>query len=233
MKTLLAGLFAFTGVVNFAHAQQDSTRRLNEVTIRPYFTTQTLIRSTGAIGLIDSATLAKQSGNSFVSAANTIPGVRMEERSPGSYRLSIRGSLLRSPFGIRNVKVYLDEFPLTDAGGNTYLNLIDPAAIERIAIIKGPDGSLFGANSGGVVRIGLLNKNEESSGARIGLNGGSFGTLYEHAAVKFKTGKNILSVSEALQRSDGYRDNSRLKRMYFHILDNWHYSPAAEINFLF
>ena len=35
-----------------------------------------------------------------------IPGVRMEERTPGSYRLSIRGSLLRSPFGIRNVKVY-------------------------------------------------------------------------------------------------------------------------------
>src|SRR5690349_19120311 len=153
MKTLLAGLFAFTGVVNFAHAQQDSTRRLNEVTIRPYFTTQTLIRSTGAIGLIDSATLAKQSGNSFVSAANTIPGVRMEERSPGSYRLSIRGSLLRSPFGIRNIKIYLDDFPLTDAGGNSYLNALDVASASQIQILKGPQSSIYGANSGGVVLI--------------------------------------------------------------------------------
>ena len=42
----------------------------------------------------------------------------MEERSPGSYRLSIRGSLLRSPFGVRNVKLYLDDFIFTDAGGN-------------------------------------------------------------------------------------------------------------------
>src|SRR6476620_4877254 len=55
---------------------------------------------------------------SLVPVLNTVPGVRMEERSPGSYRLSIRGSVLRSPFGERNVKIYLDEFPLTDAGGN-------------------------------------------------------------------------------------------------------------------
>ncbi|MEJ0103149.1 MAG: hypothetical protein WDO19_11585 [Bacteroidota bacterium] len=38
---------------------------------------------------------------------NNTPGVRMEERSPGSYRLNLRGSTLRSPFGVRNVKVYL------------------------------------------------------------------------------------------------------------------------------
>ena len=68
------------------------------------------------------------------------------ERSPGSYRLSVRGSLLRSPWGVRNVKVYMDEFPLTDAGGNTYLNLIDTRSINRIEVLKGPHGGLFGAN---------------------------------------------------------------------------------------
>lgn len=34
---------------------------------------------------------------------NAIPGIRMEQRSPGSFRLNIRGSSLRLPFGIRNV----------------------------------------------------------------------------------------------------------------------------------
>ena len=48
-------------------------------------------------------------------AINTIPGVRMEERSPGSYRLSIRGSLLRSPFGVRNIKIYLNGLPNPEA----------------------------------------------------------------------------------------------------------------------
>ena len=74
----------------------------------------------------------------LVSGLNTLPGVRMEERSPGSYRLSIRGSLLRSPFGVRNIKIYLDDFPLTDAGGNTYLNALDPSSISSMEIWRGP-----------------------------------------------------------------------------------------------
>ena len=35
---------------------------------------------------------------SLVHGFNTVAGVRMEERSPGSYRINIRGSSLRSPF---------------------------------------------------------------------------------------------------------------------------------------
>src|SRR5688572_6046211 len=57
---------------------------------------------------------------SLVNAVNTVAGARMEERSPGSYRLNIRGSSLRSPFGVRNIKVYWNEIPITDPGGNTY-----------------------------------------------------------------------------------------------------------------
>jgi iron complex outermembrane receptor protein len=67
--------------------------------------------------------VAFMGGTSLLPAVNLVPGVRMEERSPGSYRFSIRGSLLRSPFGVRNIKIYLNNVPLTDAGGNTYLNL--------------------------------------------------------------------------------------------------------------
>jgi len=62
----------------------------------------------------------------------------MEERSPGSYRLSMRGSLLRSPFGVRNIKIYMDDLPLTDATGNTYLNLIDLNQLSSIEITSKP-----------------------------------------------------------------------------------------------
>jgi iron complex outermembrane receptor protein len=100
--------------------------------------------------VLTSRQLNLQPNNSLVSVMNTLPGIRMEERTPGSYRLSIRGSLLRSPFGVRNVKIYFDEIPLTDAGGNTYLNALDVASLHSLEVLKGPDGSLFGANSGGV-----------------------------------------------------------------------------------
>ena len=98
----------------------DSLHKLNEVTVRGYLSDQPILNVPASVNVLGGEQLAVQPDISLVSALNTVPGVRMEERSPGSYRLSIRGSLLRSPFGIRDVKIYYDEIPLTDAGGNTY-----------------------------------------------------------------------------------------------------------------
>ncbi|MFX8039941.1 Plug domain-containing protein, partial [Acinetobacter baumannii] len=65
----------------------------------------------------------------------------------------IRGSSLRSPFGVRNVKVYIDEMPLTDGGGNTYLNIVGLNWIDAAEIMKGPSSSIYGAGTGGVLLL--------------------------------------------------------------------------------
>src|SRR5687767_1841633 len=59
-----------------------------------------------AVNYVNKQMLESYSSSAIVSAVNTTPGVKMEERSPGSYRVNIRGSSLRSPFGVRNVKIY-------------------------------------------------------------------------------------------------------------------------------
>ncbi|HVX51950.1 MAG TPA: Plug domain-containing protein, partial [Chitinophagaceae bacterium] len=79
-----------------------------------------------SVSVVNKKDLQRFGITSMVSEFNAVTGVRMEERSPGSYRLSVRGSLLRSPFGVRDIKIYLDDVPFTDATGNTYFNLIDP-----------------------------------------------------------------------------------------------------------
>lgn len=158
--------------------------------------------------------LLHQPGFSLVSGLNTLPGVRMEERSPGSYRLSIRGSLLRSPFGVRNVKIYLDDFPLTDAGGNTYLNALDPGSISSIEIWRGPYGSLYGANTGGVVRIRSYEQHD-TTGGQFSIGGGAYGMFHEKAGVQKRWKNQYLKIYQAYQRSDGYRDNSALKRQFY------------------
>src|SRR5579872_1405789 len=127
--------------------KRDTTKHLSQVTVTGYLTDQPVLSVPASVSVLSPAQLQLQPGASLVPALNTVPGVRMEERSPGSYRLSIRGSLLRSPFGVRDVKIYYDELPLTDAGGNTYLNSIDVNSVQGLEILKGPDGSLFGANS--------------------------------------------------------------------------------------
>ncbi|ABG58020.1 TonB-dependent receptor [Cytophaga hutchinsonii] len=150
----------------------------------------------------------------LVPALNTLPGVRMEERSPGSYRLSIRGSLLRSPFGVRNVKIYLNDFPLTDAGGNTYLNSLDASGMSSMEIWKGPYGSLYGANTGGVVRVRTYEQ-QESTQAAVSLTGGSYGLFHQTLSVQQVWKKQFLKISQAFQRSDGYREQSTLQRQFY------------------
>jgi iron complex outermembrane receptor protein len=135
----------------------------------------------------------------------------MEERSPGSYRLSIRGSLLRSPFGVRNVKMYLNDLPFTDASGNTYLNLIDPALLQRVEVLKGPDGSLFGANSGGVVL--LESHQHDSSSVQGSISSGSYGLFREHELVNNVSKKVHWNFGQAFQRSHGYRQQTAMNRL--------------------
>jgi iron complex outermembrane receptor protein len=203
------------------YCQTVDSVKLNEVMVDSYLGSRPLLRLPASVSVIDSNDIKKQSGQSLVPVISTVPGVRMEERSSGSYRLSIRGSLLRSPFGIRNVKIYLDEFPLTDAGGNTYLNLLDLHVIHSIEILKGPDGSLFGENSGGVVRMNVFPP--EINEVKIVIGGGSFGLFNEYISISQRIKRNILSISEGWQHSDGYRQNSRLDRKHVQLTEQLNY----------
>src|SRR5690606_23191349 len=134
-------------------------------------------------------------------AVNLVPGVRMEERSPGSYRFSIRGSSLRSPFGVRNVKANWNGLPFTDGGGNTYLNLLDFSAIGSMEIIKGPGASLYGAGTGGV----LLMKSPVIEGNRIeaSLVGGSYGLRRYLLGGQVKNENINASLHLSHHKSDG------------------------------
>src|SRR5690606_19359981 len=98
--------------------------------------------------------------------------------------------LLRSPFGVRNVKVYYDEIPLTDAGGNTYLNSIDAGSISEVSILKGPDGGLFGANSGGVVLLAPQGKGYHQDNVKGSITAGSYGLFHEQVSAQLQPTTN-------------------------------------------
>ncbi|MDQ3109547.1 MAG: TonB-dependent receptor [Bacteroidota bacterium] len=216
-----------------AHSQTDDSLSLEEVSIHAYLDKQPVLRVPASVTILDSAALNAYPGQSLVAPFNAVAGVRMEERSPMSYRLSIRGSLLRSPFGIRNVKIYMDEFPLTDAGGNSYLNLIDLTAIHNVEVLKGPNGSIFGANSGGVVRLDVTPLPPDSFRISANAGTGSYGLWHEHLKFEKQAGKHFFTLSESVQRSDGYRENSAAQRICFQATENWKYTPRAEIRALF
>ena len=130
---------------------------LHQVTVQAFLSNKNWKDVPASVTVINQKELSNISTTFLLPAINAVAGVRMEERSQGSYRLSIRGSTLRSPFGVRNVKIYWNEIPLTDGGGNTYLNLVDVNQLTGAEIIKGPSARMYGAGTGGVL---LLKSNQ-------------------------------------------------------------------------
>jgi iron complex outermembrane receptor protein len=187
---------------------------LKEVTVQAFNSRVHWKTVPASVAIIGSAEINRYAGTSMVPVMNTVPGVRMEERSPASYRLSFRGSLLRSPFGVRNVKVYWNGMPLTDGGGNTYLNLVDMGQIRGAEILKGPVASVYGAGTGGALLLqsAPLFTRETGHSFTMGVTGGSYGLLYEQAGWDYHSTGFSSSLQQSHQQSDGYRDQSATRK---------------------
>jgi iron complex outermembrane receptor protein len=217
MKNQLLTL-AFATCVAFTSAAQETTdttaKELGEVIIKAFEQNRKLLDIPAAVSTIGQQQLLRFNNTSFVGAMNTQPGVRMEERSPGSYRLNIRGSSLRSPFGVRNVKVYLNDIPFTEPGGSTYLNLLSFFNIQSIEVLKGPGGSLYGAGSGGAVLLRSL-LNNQPSGIGIDYAAGSFGLQNVNVYARLKEDKSQQTIGFTKLHSNGYRDWTKLDRSVF------------------
>lgn len=216
-KTLLTGLLILFSASLLA--QQDTVsvkdslagKTLPEVMIKAYEQNRQLREVSAAINVISHEQLERFNNTSLLPALNATPGVRMEERSPASYRLNIRGSTLRSPFGIRNVKIYWNDIPLTDPGGNTYLNQLSFYNVQSIEVIKGPAGSLYGAGTGGAMLI-RSQPQAWQPGASVNYIHGGFGLNSINAQVRAGKDNNRNTFTYTHESSDGYRQHTAMRR---------------------
>lgn len=211
MKRAICALsFSFLFVSCFAQEENDSSKVLGEVTVRAFEQNRNRQSSTAAVAIIQNNNADRSNKTSLVNSFNSIAGVRMEERSPGSYRINIRGSSLRSPFGVRNVKVYWNDIPVTDAGGNTYFNQFAWNNFSSIEIFKGPAGSLYGAGTGGLILMNSFDRWQP--GASLELVGGSYDLRNIFTSARFGKNENRNQVTYAHNESDGYRVQTRMRR---------------------
>jgi len=195
-----------------SHSEDSSeSKTLQEVIVRAYEQNRKLAEVAAPIGLVGQTQLKRFNNTSLLPAVNTIPGVRMEERSPGSYRLNFRGSTLRSPFGVRNVKIYLNGIPFTDPGGNTYLNQLAYYSVQSMEIIKGPASSLYGAGTGGAMLI-RTQPDKWQPGVSAGYVYGSYNLNNLNAQVRLGKEENQNTFSYTHQASDGYRNHTSMRR---------------------
>lgn len=203
--------------------KRDSVNFISEVKIDAYKKPAKYISSTKSVSVVSGNLLKQNTPERMLESINQIAGARMEERSPGSYRISLRGSTLRSPFGVRNVKVYLDDFILSDASGNTYFNVMSPELIDKMEIYKGPESGDYGAVTGGT----LLLKTKSSENLSANISAGSYGAFNQSFDFSKQIGKHFFEVFQNYYQTDSYREQSKVQRKQIFIKDNFQYSEKG------
>lgn len=214
-------LLLFCGLRLQAQHTADSIMLLDKVVVTAFQQNNSVNNGT-IVKVLTAGNAGLYNKTSLVHAFNTVPGVRMEERSPGSYRISIRGSSLRSPFGVRNVKVYWNDMPVTDAGGNTYFNQFAFNNFSTIEVFKGPAGSMYGAGTGGLVLMHSFGNNQKPA-VNAEYTTGSFGLQQLlFTAVTGNEDRRII-LTAAHTKADGYRDHTQNRK------DNYSFSTQFKI----
>jgi outer membrane receptor protein involved in Fe transport len=153
----LGTAFAQNGSVVVGHgAAQRVTGQLQEVIVTAERRATTVQRTPMSITAVTGGSLQRQGLSNMLSLAQRVPGISFKTAGPGQTEYEMRG--LTSTGGESpTVGVYLDGVMLTPAAfalnGKT---VVDPNMydLNRVEVLRGPQGTLYGAGSmGGTIRF--------------------------------------------------------------------------------
>lgn len=181
-------------------------QNLSEVRVTGFLNESSRKEIPASIGLITNQTINGTDKTSLQNSLNTIPGVSMESRGyGGSQRISIRGSSLRAPFAIRNIKMYVDGIPFTSPDGQSPLELIDAADVSSVEVIKGPAGSVWGSGNGGVLLFKTNHATPGETSVSQSVQAGASGLYRSNTALNIGLKKGGIRISHIYQDNRGYR----------------------------
>ncbi|KGI79044.1 TonB-dependent receptor family protein [Oleiagrimonas soli] len=161
---------------------------------------------------------------------DAIPGVLARDRQNYAQdeQISIRGFGARAPFGIRGVRLYTDGIPATMPDGQGQVSHFNLDSAERVEVLRGPFSALYGNASGGVIQLFTADGTSPPQ-VRLGLAGGSDGTLRAEANARGVQGPFDYNVDFTHFQTDGYRDHSRAKRESGNAKLNWQLDPNRKL----
>jgi outer membrane receptor protein involved in Fe transport len=128
---------------------------LEEIIVTAEKRSETLEKAPLSIVAYNAQALAETGVEDFASLAARIPGVVLNAAGPGQSSYSIRGIASvggNSP----TTGVYIDDTPILPSGGDGATATIEPDLYDlaRVEVLRGPQGTLYGASSmGGTIRF--------------------------------------------------------------------------------
>lgn len=203
---------------------------LQEITVTSFESDQRLIETPGSISMVSQEPVRNTDGIRIPDLLNRVPGVQADQSHTADTRISIRGAGFRAPFGVRNLRIYLNDIPITEADGFTRVEAIDLQNIGRAEVIRGPASSMYGAGLGGVIRFETA-KSPAGTSVRARSGTGSYGLRTHTLSVSNRSEQSEIRVSGGSQTYDGYRAQSMDDRLFFTTTGSY-YTDRSTFNYI-
>jgi iron complex outermembrane receptor protein len=188
--------------------------RLEEVVITAQKRSETLQKSAVSVTAYARETIEQQKISTFRDLSGRVPGLLAPKRSTAytTQQYSIRGVGEIDTYPEPSVAVYVDDVYLARTVGSLY----DTPDLERVEVLRGPQGTLYGRNSSaGAIRF-ITKDPTAARSAEVGLTYGSFDNL------EFKARLNGAIISD-----DKLNGAISLIR---HTRDGWQHSVPLDID---
>lgn len=145
----------------------------------------------------------------------------------------MRGSNARQTYGVRNLQVFEDGFPVTQPDGLARTDLTDPHAYSSIDVIQGPSSALYGNYAtGGAINF-HTRSGSEIQGLELGTDFGSFGYFNDYVTYGRGNGRSQISAFVSNVRADQATSNSQFNTATANVLASFAATPHDRFTFKF
>ena len=203
MTALICGAVYLGGSPVYASELQEFS--LDEYVVTAARTETKLVDTPANISVVDAQTIEERHYQDVSEVLKDVPGANVMDNGGGAYEKAV---ILN---GDSRVLILVDGRKVEIASGTSSgrasfdMNLLpDVNLIERIEVLKGAAGALYGSDAvGGVINI--ITKKADSSYGKVAVSKGSMGTEDYNAMYSIKEGKTGITVSASKYEQDYFK----------------------------
>lgn len=140
-----------------SHAQQSDDQAIDKVVVTAQKREQAAIDVPASVTAVRAEQLAREGKVRLEDYVAQIPGLSLSSFRPGFTQVTLRGITTGVTQSASTTAFYIDEAPIGSvnayAAGSAVTPDLDPAELQRVEVLKGPQGTLYGAGAmGGLLR---------------------------------------------------------------------------------
>ncbi|GFE80581.1 TonB-dependent receptor [Steroidobacter agaridevorans] len=207
VAAVLTGTGFAVATPGVALAQEATGDSIEEILVTAQRRTQSLQDVPIAMQVVDSALIQDVAAENMGDLNGFVPGLVISDGSPTQPRYQIRG-IQTGDFGVGTdpaVGVYVDGIYAARSGAS----LLAFNDIERIEVLKGPQGTLFGRNSAaGAISI-VTRQPEDEFHSLLRVRVGEYGKQYYEGMLNTPLGENVaVRINGVYNKSDGWLEDA-------------------------